>query len=184
MYIVLLKLLGYAVGSVVMYWGLLLLLVAPWAFSLLVVVLSNAVWNQVTGKTDEWKWFFNWTEASVQAVHRLKFEWIGWLPGILIQIWYAAYAANLVHTSASGKTPIGAIVLQLMGMIGMIAASVVFYGLYRLIVEVKLGQWIYALVSGISLAAYFVFLQHTEIAERLSASWQQTFAALLSTMLS
>lgn len=50
---VLFKLLGYAVGSIVMYWGLLLLFVAPWVLALLLVVLLNAVWNQITGKTDE-----------------------------------------------------------------------------------------------------------------------------------
>ncbi len=182
MYMVLLKLLGYAVCSVVMYWGLVLLLVAPWMLALLLVVLINAVWNQITGKTDEWKWFLNWTEFAVQAVHRLKFEWVGWIPGILIQIWYAGYAANLVHTSALGKTTTDAIALQLIGVIGIIAAAVIFYWLYRLVVEVRLGKWIYILVGGISLVAYFVFLQQPQVAVVLSESWQQSFVALLSAM--
>jgi hypothetical protein len=118
MHVVLLKLLGYAVGSVVMYWGLLLLLVAPWMLALLLVLLLNAVWNQITRRTGEWKWFLHWTEFAVQAVHRLKFKWVGWIPGILIQVWYAGYAANLVHTSALGKTTTDAILLQLMGCLG------------------------------------------------------------------
>lgn len=179
---VLLKLLGYAFGSVVMYWGLLLLLVSPWALALLLVTLMNAVWNQITGKTDEWKWFPNWTEFVIQTVHRLKFDWIGWIPGILIQIWYAGYAANLVHTSALGKTTTDAIALQLMGVIGTITAAVIFYWLYRLVVEVSLGKWIYILVGGISLVAYFVFLQQPQVAVVLSESWQRIFVALLSAM--
>jgi len=179
---VLLKLLGYAVGSVVMYWGLLLLLVSPWALALLLVTLMNAGWNQITGKTDEWKWFSNWTESVLQTVHRLKFDWLGWIPGMLIQIWYAGYAANLVHTSALEKTTPDAIALQLMGSIGIITAAVIFYWLYRLYVEVRLSQWIYILVGGISLIAYFVFLQHPQVAVVLSESWQQIFVALLSEM--
>jgi len=74
---VLLKLLGYAIGSVVMYWGLLLLLIAPWVLTLLLVVLLNAIWNQITGKSDEWNWVLQWTESVVQVIHQLKFEWIG-----------------------------------------------------------------------------------------------------------
>lgn len=182
MYMVLLKLLGYAIGSVVMYWGLLLLLVAPWVLTLLLVVLLNAAWNQITGKTDEWNWFLQRTESVMRAVHRLKFEWIGWIPGILIQVWYAGYAANLVHTSALEKPTIDAIALQLMGGISIITATVIFYWLYRLVVEVKLGQWIYILIGGISVAAYCLFLQQPQVAKVLSESWQQVFAALLAAM--
>ena len=183
-YMVLLKLLGYAVGSVVMYWGLLFVLVAPWVSAVLLVVLINGAWNYITGKTDEWTWFINWTESVVQTVHRFQFEWIGWIPGILIQTWYAGYAANLVHTSALGKTATDAIILQLIGGIGIIAAAVIFYWLYRLVVEVKLSQWIYILVGSISLVAYFVFLQHPQVAQGLSESWQHIFVALLSAMMS
>ncbi len=180
--VVLLKLLGYAVGSVVMYWGLLILLIAPWMLALLLVVLLNAVWNQIMHKSDEWQWFLHWTEFVVQTVHRLKFEWVGWMPGILIQIWYAGYAANLVHTSALGKTATNAILLQLMGCLGIITAAVMFYWLYNLVVEVRLGKWIYILVGGISLVAYFVFLQQPKVASVLGESWQQIFVALLSAM--
>ncbi|HIK14182.1 MAG TPA: hypothetical protein IGS53_02600 [Leptolyngbyaceae cyanobacterium M33_DOE_097] len=182
MSIVLLKLLGYAIGSVVMYWGLLLLLVAPWALALLLVVLLNAGWNQITGKTDEWQWFLSWTESVMQVVHRLKFEWLGWIPGILIQIWYAGYAAHLVNTSALEKPSIDAIALQFMGVMGIVTAAAIFYWLYRLVVEVKLARWIYILVSGISLIAYFVFLQQPQVAKVLGESWQQIFAALLAAM--
>lgn len=181
---VLLKLLGYAIGSVVMYWGLLFVLVAPWVLAVLLVVLINGAWNHITGKTDEWKWFINWTESVAQTVHRFQFEWIGWIPGILIQTWYAGYAANLVHTSALGKTTTDVLILQLMGVIGIIAAAVIFYWLYRLVVQVKLSQWIYILVGGISLIAYFVFLQHPQVAQILSESWQHIFAALLPAMMS
>lgn len=181
---VLLKLLGYAIGSVVMYWGLLFVLVAPWVSAVLLTVLINEAWNYFTGKTDEWKWLINWTESMAQTVHRLQFEWIGWVPGILIQTWYAGYAANLVHTSSLGKTATHAIILQLMGGFGIIAAAVIFYWLYRLVVEVKLSQWIYILVGGISFVAYFVFLQQPQVAQVLSESWQNIFAALLSAMMS
>jgi hypothetical protein len=181
---VLLKLLGYAIGSVVMYWGLLFILVAPWVSILLLVVLINAAWNHITGKTDEWQWPLKWTESVAQIIHRLQVEWIGWIPGILIQIWYAGYAANLVHTSALDKPIMDAIALQSMGVIGIIAAAVTFYWLYRLVVDVKLGKWIYLLVGSISLAAYFGFLQQPHVAQGLGESWQQIFAALLSAMLS
>lgn len=181
---VLLKLLGYAIGSVVMYWGLLFVLVAPWVSTLVVIVLINAACNHITGKTDEWQWPLKWTEFVAQAIHRLQFEWIGWIPGILIQIWYAGYAANLVHTSALDQPIIDAIVLQIMGVIGIIVAAVTFYWLYRLVVEVKLGQWIYLLVGSIALVAYFVLLQQSQVAKGLGESWQHIFAALLSAMMS
>ncbi|MGI0484728.1 hypothetical protein ACN4EK_04765 [Pantanalinema rosaneae CENA516] len=181
---VLLKLLGYAIGSIVMYWGLLFVLVAPWVSAVLLVVLINAAWNRITGKTDEWTWFLDWTESIVQMVHRLKAEWIGWIPGILIQTWYAGYAANLVQTSALEQPTTDAIVLQIMGVIGVIAAAVTFYWLYRLVVEVKLSQWIHLLVGSISLVAYFGLLQHPQVAEGLSESWQHIFAVLLSAMMS
>jgi hypothetical protein len=184
MYMVLLKLLGYAVGSVVMYWGFLFILVVPWMSAVLLVALINGAWNRITGKTDEWRWFINWTESVAQTVNRFQLEWIGWAPSILIQTWYAGYAANLVHTSASGKTAADAIILQLMGGIGIITAAVIFYWLYRLVVEVKLSQWIYILVGGISLVAYCVFLQQPQVAQGLSESWQHIFAALLSAMMS
>ncbi|HEY9664681.1 MAG TPA: hypothetical protein V6C65_40090, partial [Allocoleopsis sp.] len=60
--------------------------------------------------------------------------------------------------------------------------AVIFYWLYRLVVEVKLAKWIYILVGGISLVTYFVFLQQPQVAAVLSESWQQIFAALLSAM--
>jgi len=88
-----------------------------------------------------------------------------------------------VHTSALEKPTIDAIALQLMGVIGIIAAAVIFYWLYRLVVEVKLSQWIYILVGGISLVAYCVFLQQPHVAEVLSQSWQHIFAALLAAMI-
>ncbi|WP_180975366.1 hypothetical protein [Fischerella thermalis] len=113
-----------------------------------------------------------------------QFEWIGWIPGILIQTWYAGYAANLVHTSALGKTATDAITLQLMGVIGIILAAVTFYWLYHLVVEVKLSRWIYMLVGSISLVAYFVFLQQPQVAQTFSESWQHIFAAFLSAMMS
>jgi hypothetical protein len=133
---------------------------------------------------DKWTWFINWTESVVKTVHRFQFEWVGWIPGILIQTWYAGYAANLVHTSILRMTASDAIVLQLMGVIGIISADVIFYWLYRLVVEVKLSRWIYMLVGGISLVAYFVFLQQPQVAQPLSESWQHIFSALLSAMLS
>lgn len=176
----LIQLLGYALGSVVMYWGVLLILVAPWALMLLFVLLANGVWNQITGKAEEWKWFLRWTESMVKAIHRLRFEWIGWIPGLVIQIWYAGYAAHWVHTSALAQPT--SISLQMVGGLGVIAATATFYGLYRLVVEVHLGRWIYSLVGGLSLVAYVFFLNHPPIAQVLSERWQQVFVALLSAM--
>ena len=180
----LLKLLGYAIGSVVMYWGVLFVLLVPWLFGLLGVILSNAVWNQITGKAEEWKWFLHWTEAVIQTVQRLEFEWVGWIPGILIQIWYAGYAAHLVYTSIAETSGQGAIVFQGLGVMGMVTAALLFYGLYRFVVEVKLNRWLYLLVGSIALVAYGILLQSPQVAEALSESWQQVFAALLSTMIS
>lgn len=180
---VLAKLLGYAVGSVVFYWGLLLFLIAPWLLALLLITLINFIWNQVTGKTDEWKWFMNWSVSTLETVHRLKFEWVGWIPGVFIQIWYAGYAANLVQTSAIEKTTAEALILQIMGGIGIIAATKIFYWIYHSAVEVKLSKWVYILVGGISLVSYFVFLQQPHVAEELGRSWQKVFAALLSAMM-
>lgn len=180
--LLLLKLIGHALGSIVMYWGLLLLLIAPWVLALLLVVLTNGVWNQITGKNEEWQWFGNWTSAIVDVINSLKFQWIGWIPGIIIQVWYAGYAANLVHNSALDKTDIYVIALQLMGSAGVIFAALVFYWLYCLVVEVNLGKWIYILVGGISLTAYFVFLQFSQVAETLGQRWQQIFDSLLWAM--
>ncbi|WP_259732457.1 hypothetical protein [Synechocystis sp. CS-94] len=181
--LLLLRLMGYALGSIVMYWGFLLLLVVPWVLALLLIVFTNAVWNQITGKNDEWQWFANYTDTIIGVINSLKFQWIGWIPGILIQIWYAGYAANLVHNSALDRTDIYAITLQLMGSAGVILAALAFYWLYYLIVEVNLGKWIYILVGGISLTAYFVFLQFPQVAEVLGQRWQQVFNALLWAML-
>jgi hypothetical protein len=176
----LIKLLGYALGSVVMYWGVLLILVAPWALMLLVVVLANAMWNHITGKTEEWKWFLTWTEAMVQAIHRLRFEWMGWIPGLVIQIWYAGYAAHWVQTSALEQP--APIMLQMVGGLGVIAAAATFYGLYRLVIEVHLRRWMHGLVGGLSLVAYGFLLHNPPLAQVLSERWQQVFIALLSAM--
>lgn len=174
----LIKLLGYALGSVVMYWGILLLIVVPWLLMLLLVVLANAAWNQMTGKTEEWRWFIPWTESIGQAIHRLRFAWIAWIPGLLIQIWYAGYAAHWVHTSTLEEpTPL---LLQMIGSLGVIAAAATFYGLYRLVVEVQLGLWLYSLVSRLSVGAYVFLLHNPPIAQVLSERWQQVFTALLS----
>ncbi|QHV00188.1 hypothetical protein [Synechocystis sp. CACIAM 05] len=180
--LLLLKLMGHALGSIVMYWGLLLLLIAPWVLALPLVVITNGVWNQITGKNEEWQWFGNWTSAIVDVINSLKFQWIGWIPGIIIQVWYAGYAANLVHNLALDKTDIHAILLQLMGSAGVVFAALVFYWLYCLVVEVSLGKWIYILVGVISLTAYFVFLQFPQVAETLGQRWQQIFDSLLWAM--
>lgn len=183
MFIVLLKLLGYAVGSVVMYWGLLLLLLAPWVVILLLVALLNAVWNRITGKTDEWKWLLRGTEFMGQVVQQMKVEWVGWIAGLLIQIWYAGYAAHLVHTSALDRVTIDAIALRGMGCLGIIATATIAYGLYRLMLDLRPSKWLCILVGGIAMAAYFVFLQNPPIAEGLNQGWQKIFAALLYVIL-
>ena len=176
----LIQLLGYALGSVVMYWGLLLLMAAPWLLMLVFVALANAVWNQITGQTEEWRWLLTGTESVMKAIQRLRFAWIGWIPGLAIQIWYAGYAAHWVHTSAL-ETPVP-IRFQLLGGLGVMTAAATFYGLYRLVVEVHLGRWVYGLVGGISLVAYGVLLHNPPMAQVLGERWQQVFAALLSTM--
>lgn len=180
----LLKLLGYGIGTVVMYWGVLFVLLVTWLFGVLGVMLGNAVWNRITGRAEEWKWFLNGTEAVIQRVQRLQFEWVGWIPGILIQVWYAGYTAHLVHTSISETSGQGAIVFEGIGILGMLAAAVLFYGLYRFVVEVKLDPWIYLLVGSLALISYLILLQYPLVAERLSESWQQVFTALLSVLLS
>lgn len=177
--LLLLRLIGHALGSILMYWGLLLLLLTPWILALLLVIITNAVWNRITGKNEEWQWFANWTGAIVGVINSFKFQWIGWIPGLLIQIWYAGYAANLVHNSALDKTGIYTIVLQLIGGLGVVSAALVFYLVYRLVVEANLSKWIYILVGGISLTAYFAFLQFPQVAEALGQRWQQVFNSLL-----
>lgn len=196
----LLKLLGYAIGSVVMYWGLLFLLIAPWILALLLIVLINALWNHITGATEEWKWFMRGTDLAVQTLHQLKVEWIGWIPGLVIQIWYAGYAATSVQTVLQNglqriqtstldpmpltQTALIPIVFPLIGVLGMVAATGMFYGIYHLVVEVKFSPWIYPVVGGVALGAYFVLLQQPALAQGLSASWENIFAVFLSTMIS
>jgi len=80
----LLQLLGYAMGSIVMYWGLLLLLVSPWMLILLLVMLINRVWSSITGKHEEWQWVQNWTESILSRVHPMLWAWLAWIPGVLI----------------------------------------------------------------------------------------------------
>lgn len=174
------KLLGYAIGSVVMYWGVLFLVVASWMCLLLLVMLANSVWNRITGQTEEWQWFLHWTESISQSIHRLKMEWVVGMPGVFIQIWYAGYAAHWVQTSAL-ETP-APIMLQMVGGLGVISAAATFYGLYRLVVEVRLGRWMYGLVGGLSLVAYVFLLHNPPLAQVLSERWQQVFVALLSAM--
>ncbi len=176
---VFLKLLGYAIGSVLMYWGIVLVLLGPVMVVVLLIVLVNQVWNKITGKDEEWKWFLDWFDAFMQMINRCKFEWLGWLPGILIQGWYAGYAANLVQSSISDASLAYAIAIHGMGVIGMGVAVGVFYGLYNQVVEVKMNQWIYVLVGTISFSAYGVLLQQPETAALLSESWERVFAAFL-----
>ncbi|WP_253188052.1 hypothetical protein [Leptolyngbya sp. 'hensonii'] len=177
---VVLKLLGHALGTVVMYWGLVLLLLAPWLLVLLLVLLTNQIWNRVTGREEEWTWFFDWTEAIMQRIHQIKFEWIGWLPGMAIQTWYAGHAAHLVQTASAGVAIEMAIALNLAGVLGMVLASVISYWLYTQVVQVSLGRWVYGLVGGLSLSAYFVLLQQPEMALRLSQGWTRVFTAVLA----
>ncbi len=180
---VLFKLLGYGVGSVLMYWGLLLLLIGPWVVLLVLIALTNSIWNHITGRTDEWTLMLKWAESLGQLVSRFKVEWIGWIPGTLIQTWYAGYAANLVHISALENPKISIITFQFMGVLGVVIAAMIFYWLYHLVVDFKLNKSIYVAVGGISLMAYLIFLQQPQVAEVLAQSWQQTFASLLSALI-
>ena len=183
MYKTFLKLLGYGVGSVVMYWGLLLLVLAFWLLALLLHTLANTAWNRITGKTDQWQGFLNWTESLSTLTQHPRFSWIGWTPGILILIWYAGYAANLVHTAPPDRLEITAIVLQAMGLLGILIATLVFYGIYHFIVETKLPQWAYIPVVSIAMTAYFFFLNNPTLATALGESWQRAFVTFLSALL-
>lgn len=176
---IILKLLGYAVGSVLMYWGILLLLLSPWLLSVLLIMLVNYGWNKITGTNEEWKWFVNWSGTVIEAINRWEFKRIGWIPGILIQVWYAGYAAHQVQLSTSGLSATHAIAIHGVGICGMVLAAVVFYWLYMHVVEVKLETWMYVLVGVVSLGAYGVLLQQPHIATLLSDSWQRVFTALL-----
>jgi hypothetical protein len=177
---VILKLLGYALGSVVMYWGIVLFFVAAWLLGVILVMLVNQVWNKITGKYDEWKWFLDWFDAVGKLIHRFRIEWMGWIPGILIQIWYAGYAADLVHTSTLEASTGYAIAVNVAGVLGMGVAAAIFYVIYSYFVEVDLGHWVYGLVGGISLAAYIFLLQQPQTAGLLSTSWERVFAALFA----
>jgi hypothetical protein len=174
---VVVKLLGYALASVLMYWGLLLLLLGPVMVVVVVTVLANQAWNRVTGRQDEWTWLADGLDRLSQAQHRFKFEWVGWLPGIVIQIWYAGCAADLVLSSTVEASSLYAIAIHGMGVAGVAIAAAVFYWLYSQVVEVKLGPVVYPMVGAVALGAYFVLLQQPQTAAFLSNSWQQVFAA-------
>lgn len=177
---VFLKLLGYAVGSVVMYWGIILLLLGPLFLVVILTLLANQAWNKITGREEEWRWFVNGFESVMQFIDRLNFQWIGWIPGILIQVWYAGYAVHLVQSSTLESSSTIAIAIHSMGVVGMVVAAATFYWLYAQVVAVKLGRWIYLLVGGVALGAYFVLLQQPQTAAVLSDSWQRVFSALLT----
>jgi hypothetical protein len=51
-----------------------------------------------------------------------------------------------------------------------------------LVAEIRLGEWMYILASGVAWAAYFVLLKQSQVAAVLSKSWQKLFASLLYAM--
>lgn len=173
---VFLKLFGHALGSVVMYWGLALFCIAFWFLGLLLAFLFDQAWRKLTGKPLRWAGF----DSVGKLIPQLKFTWIGWLPGVFIQVWYAGYAADLVQSSTRETGVIYTMIVKSVGVLSIFVAVVVFYWLYRWIVEVKLNLWLYFLMGGTSLSAYFMFQNQAETATWLSASWQRVVVALLS----
>ncbi|MDX2211681.1 MAG: hypothetical protein SFY66_00200 [Oculatellaceae cyanobacterium bins.114] len=180
---VFLKLLGCALGSVVMYWGVALLCFTPWLLAFALVVVSNQIWNKMTGRTEEWKWILGCFDGMGQMIQVFKIEWVGCLPALLIQIWYAGYAAHLVHSSTLEASTEYAIAVHMTGVLGMVIAIAVFYWLYTQAFELKLRLWIYGLVAGTALSAYCVFLQQPQTAVWLSEGWTRVFIVMLGQLL-
>ncbi len=91
------ELAGYALGSVVMYWGMGIAFVLLYVAIALADVLANRLWRKAAGVGGE----FPWLEAAGRATARLPWGWVGWLPGLGVQGWYAGYAADLRFSSSN-----------------------------------------------------------------------------------
>lgn len=175
-----LKLLGNALGSVLMYWGVALFCIAFWFLGVFLRILLEYGWRKLTGQSVNWKWFFAWLKPIGERIPHIKFAWFGWLPGIFIQVWYAGYAAALVQSETLDAALWYALAVNGTGVISVIVAAAIFYWLYIYLLEVNLGWWLYLLLGGTALSAYVVLLEQTETAAWLSESWQRVLAALLT----
>lgn len=179
----LLKLLGYPLGTIVMYWGFLFIVTAPWVILILLIALGNAVCNAITGKTEEPMWITAWMDQLVQWLDRLQLERFAWVLGVCIQVWYAGYAAHTVPTLTRQGTQLAAIATHGIAILGLVVAMIMFYLIYTYVVEVKLPWWQYGLVSSSSLLAYGMLLQLPQVAGHLSSSWERVFAVLVMVFL-
>lgn len=177
---VFLKLLGNALGSVLMYWGVALFCLAFWFLGLFLRVLMEQAWRKLTGKPANWKGFLAWLQPITERLPPMKFAWFGWLPGIFIQIWHAGYAAALVQSETMDAALWYTLAVNGTGVVSVVVAAAIFYWLYIHLLEVNLGWWLYLFVGGTALSAYLVFLEQTETAAWLSESWQRVLTSLLT----
>lgn len=174
-----LKLIAYALGSVVMYWGFLLCLAAPLLLGAILVALADSLWQRVTGRSEASLWLEQISTVAERLSLR-RLAWLGWLPAMVIQLWYAGYAAHWATTSTqAGPTAIAAG----FGLVAIALAAAVFYGLYAYVLELNAPDWAYGLVGGSMLLAYAGLLQRSQTAAALSRSWERVFSAVLAAWL-
>ena len=175
-----LELLGNALGTVVMYWGAGMVLFCLWLLSALLSLAFNAGLQKITGQPRDWS--DGWFDGMQKAAQRLEFRWIGWLPGLLIQVWYAGYAADLVHA----ESPRGISALLHVTAAAGIAISGTVFGLIHAYFDSRKGRArlaIPAAVCLVSAGGYVVLLHEPALAARLASGWRTLLGPLLGAMI-
>jgi len=148
---VFLNLLGNALGSCLVIWGVMF-------FGLLLMWLCDWLWWKVTGRG----------YAATQAVDRWRLQPV---PGVLVQFWYAGYAASLVHAAAPQAALAERVALYLTAVLGVVLAVGVFHAIYRHVAEVYKDARVSLGVGAGATAALALFLACPPAAALVGGSW-------------
>jgi Na+-transporting methylmalonyl-CoA/oxaloacetate decarboxylase gamma subunit len=178
---VFLRLLGNALGTAVMYWGIGLVFVILWFLAALLSWAGNRAMAKITRMPREWSQGL--FDTAQEALSRVKFRGFGWVPGIVIQLWYAGYAAGLVRSTTVEASTAFTIALHVAGVLGLAVAAGTFYLLFTWVADAKVDFRIPLAVFLVSLGSYFAFSRMPDVTTALSQSWSRVFEVLLGAFL-
>ncbi len=157
-----------------MYWGLAVVFVVLWLLAALFAWAGNRLQHKLTGEPRTWS--EGWFDRTTEVINKSKSSWPGWIAGLLVQIWYAGYAAGLV-TEARRLGRGTDLWLHATAILGLVLAAAVFYFLFSRVLDGRLKRGVYALNPAISTAAYIVFMGRADLASLLFETWQHVFRA-------
>lgn len=125
---------------------------------LLLLAVADYLWSRVTGRED--------------VLQDLAMRWkLALLPGVLAQVWYAAYAAHQVQLD-SWDDSLGRLVLvHTVAVLGLVIGVVLFDLAFRGWLDLYKRVYVPLAVAALSIASYAAFFALPGAAETLSAYW-------------